>query len=40
MGKSHQPLFFTNKNIAFELTPQGKFETKDDVIDFLDVIIY
>ena len=28
--------FFTNKNIAFELTPQGKFETKDDVIEFLD----
>ena len=28
--------FFTNKNIAFELTPQGKFETKDNVIDFLD----
>jgi DNA topoisomerase-1 len=28
--------FFTNKNIAFELTPQGKFETKDEVIEFLD----
>jgi DNA topoisomerase-1 len=28
--------FFTNMNIAFELTPQGKFETKDDVIEFLD----
>jgi DNA topoisomerase-1 len=28
--------FFTNKNIPFELTPQGKFETKDEVIDFLD----
>jgi DNA topoisomerase-1 len=28
--------FFTNKNIAFELTPQGKFERKDDVIEFLD----
>jgi len=28
--------FFTNKNIPFELTPQGKFETKDDVIEFLD----
>jgi DNA topoisomerase-1 len=28
--------FFTNKNIAFELTPQAKFETKDEVIDFLD----
>jgi DNA topoisomerase-1 len=28
--------FFTNKNIPFELTPEGKFETKDDVIEFLD----
>jgi DNA topoisomerase-1 len=28
--------FFTNKNISFELTPQGKFETKDEVIEFLD----
>jgi len=28
--------FFTNLNIPFELTPQGKLETKDDVIDFLD----
>jgi len=28
--------FFTNKNIAFELSPQGKFETKDEVIEFLD----
>ena len=28
--------FFTNMNIQFELTPQGKFETKDDVIEFLD----
>lgn len=28
--------FFTNHNIPFELTPQGKFEKKDDVIDFLD----
>jgi DNA topoisomerase-1 len=28
--------FFTNKNIPFELTPQGKFETKDEVIEFLD----
>ena len=28
--------FFTNMNIPFELTPQGKFETKDDVIEFLD----
>jgi DNA topoisomerase-1 len=27
---------FTNMNISFELTQQGKFETKDDVIDFLD----
>ena len=27
---------FTNMNISFELTPQGKFETKDDVIEFLD----
>lgn len=28
--------FFTNLNIPFELTPQGKIETKDDIIDFLD----
>ena len=28
--------FFTNMNIQFDLTPQGKFETKDDVIEFLD----
>ena len=28
--------FFTNMNLAFELTPQGKFETKDEVIEFLD----
>ena len=28
--------FFTNMNIQFELTSQGKFETKDDVVDFLD----
>jgi DNA topoisomerase-1 len=28
--------FFTNLNIPFDLTPQGKFETKDDVIEFLD----
>lgn len=28
--------FFTNMNISFELTPQGKFETKDDIIEFLD----
>jgi DNA topoisomerase-1 len=28
--------FFTNMNIQFELTPQGKFETKDEVIEFLD----
>ena len=28
--------FFTNKNIPFELTPQGKFERKDEVIEFLD----
>jgi len=27
---------FTNMNIQFELTPQGKFERKDDVIEFLD----
>ena len=27
---------FTNMNISFELNPQGKFETKDDVIEFLD----
>jgi len=28
--------FFTNMNIPFELTPQGKLETKDDVVNFLD----
>jgi DNA topoisomerase-1 len=28
--------FFTNKNIPFELIPQGKFERKDEVIEFLD----
>jgi DNA topoisomerase-1 len=28
--------FFTNLNIPFDLSPQGKFETKDEVIDFLD----
>ena len=28
--------FFTNLNIPFDLSPQGKFETKDDVIEFLD----
>jgi DNA topoisomerase-1 len=29
--------FFTNLNIAFELNPQGKFETEDEMIDFLQV---
>ena len=28
--------FFTNMNIPFDLTPQGKFDTKDSVIEFLD----
>jgi DNA topoisomerase-1 len=28
--------YFTNKNILFDLTPPGKFETKDDLIEFLD----
>ena len=28
--------FFTNLNIPFDLSPQGKFGTKDEVIDFLD----
>ena len=28
--------FFTNLNIPFDLSPQGKFETKDEVIEFLD----
>lgn len=28
--------FFTNLNIPFDLSPQGKFETKEDVIEFLD----
>jgi DNA topoisomerase-1 len=28
--------YFTNLNIAFDHSPQGKYETEDDVIDFLD----
>ena len=28
--------FFTNLNICFEHTPQGKYETDDEIIDFLD----
>jgi DNA topoisomerase-1 len=28
--------YFTNKNILFDLTPPDKFETKDDLIEFLD----
>ena len=28
--------FFTNSNIGFDLTPQNKYETEDDVTDFLD----
>ena len=29
--------YFTNANIAFDLNPQGKYETEDDMIDFLEV---
>ena len=29
--------YFTNSNIAFDLTPQGKFESEDEMIDFLEV---
>lgn len=28
--------FFTNSNIGFDLTPQNKYETEDDITDFLD----
>ncbi len=28
--------FFTNSNIAFDLSPQNKYETEDDITDFLD----
>jgi DNA topoisomerase-1 len=28
--------YFTNSNIGFDHSPQGKYETEDDVIDFLD----
>jgi DNA topoisomerase-1 len=28
--------YFTNSNLAFDLTPQGKFESEDDMTDFLD----
>jgi DNA topoisomerase I len=28
--------FFTNSNIAFDLSPQGKYETEDEITDFLD----
>ena len=28
--------FFTNSNICFDLTPQGKYETDESVTDFLD----
>jgi DNA topoisomerase-1 len=30
--------FFTNANIAFELNPQGKHESEDETIDFLQAI--
>ena len=29
--------YFTNANIAFDLNPQGKYESEDDIIDFLEV---
>ena len=28
--------FFTNSNIVFDLSPQGKYETEDQITDFLD----
>ena len=28
--------YFTNSNLAFDLTPQGKFESEDSMTDFLD----
>ena len=28
--------YFTNLNLPFEHAPQGKYETEDDIIDFLD----
>jgi DNA topoisomerase-1 len=28
--------FFTNSNISFDLSPQGKYETEDQITDFLD----
>jgi DNA topoisomerase-1 len=28
--------YFTNSNLAFELSPQGKYETEEDIVDFLD----
>jgi DNA topoisomerase-1 len=28
--------YFTNSNIAFDLTPQGKYETEDAITDFLE----
>jgi DNA topoisomerase-1 len=28
--------YFTNSNIAFELSPQGKHESEDEITDFLD----
>ena len=28
--------YFTNSNIAFDLTPQGKYESEDEITDFLD----
>ena len=28
--------YFTNLNLAFELSPQGKYESEDEIIDFLD----
>jgi DNA topoisomerase-1 len=28
--------FFTNSNIAFDLSPQNKYETEDEITDFLD----
>ena len=28
--------YFTNSNLPFDLSPQGKYETEDEIVDFLD----
>jgi DNA topoisomerase-1 len=29
--------YFTNSNIGFDLNPQGKYESEDEIVDFLEV---